>query len=419
MSLSAETAHHRHAKRRTVDNMGLDTVRLRSPAITHRVFDHVEQMGERVQRVKVCDPDDLLWSVTRTDLRGSFDSRIMVKPLKTEFVNDAKGRLTEQPCAPYLMVECSIPKAFTGQNVYGCFEDFQGACRQLINLLTRLLGVALPDSDLWRVERVDWAENFALSYDAIGEFFQGIHSVSFPRRKVHKHGRESIFIPGSTTTVKLYHKGPEFGVHDHFRLKRAYRNLFTEMRAHKDDPSWPARRAERVVQALQRLANSRLRVEVEVKGDKLSDHFGVKPMVRDVPLSFFHEVWDKELRKLMREGERDTRTVRESLAVKTRLHAHYAGPLAVRLYAFWVDMAKNGEDEARSTLSRPTFYRYRKQLQDAGVSWLTSDVSNVERDGRHLPLDFSPVRSDPRRCVGHVRDRAVSLWNYGLTQLAA
>jgi len=399
--------------------MGLDTVRLKSPTVTRKVFDHIELLGERVQRVKVIDPVEPLWSVTRTDLRGSFDSKIMVKPLMTEFVTDAKGRLVEQHCPPYLMVECSIPKAFTGQNAYGTWEDLPAACAQLLDLIERLVGVRLPDSNLWRVERVDWAENFRLSFDAIGEFFQGMHSVSFPRRKVHKHGRESIFIPGTTTTIKLYHKGPEFGVHDHHRLKRAYRNLFTECNPNRRDTAWPALRAQQVVEGLQRLANNRLRVEVEIKGEKLAHHFGVKPLVGDVTTAFLREVWDKEIRRLMREGERDSNTIRESNGVKDRLHNRYPGTLASRLYAFWVDMAKNGEDEARRGYSKPTFYRYRKALQQAGVSWHTSDVSNIERDARYLPLDFSPVRSDPRRCVGLVRHRVVSLWGYGINKLAA
>lgn len=399
--------------------MGLDTVRLRSPTVSRQVFDHVELLGERVQRVKVIDPIDPLWSVTRTDLRGSFDSKIMVKPLDTEFVTDAKGRLTEQPCMPYLMVECSIPKVFTGQNVYGAFEDFPAACTQLIDLLQRLLGIPLPEAGRWRVERVDWAENFRLPFDAIGEFFQGMHAAGFPRRKVHKHGRESIFIPGTTTTIKLYHKGPEFAVHDRHRLKRAYANMFSETHRDPKDPAYAGRRSTAIVEALQRLANSRLRVEVEVKGEKLAHHFGVKPMVMDVSADFLREVWDREIGRLMREGERDSNTIRESFAVKDRLHRDYAGTLASRLYAFWVDMAKNGEDEARRGYSRPTFYRYRKLLQEAGVSWHTSDVANVLRDGRQLPTDFSPVRTDPRRCAGPVRPRVVSLWGYGITKLAA
>jgi hypothetical protein len=72
---------------------------------------------------------------------------------------------------------------------------------------------------MWIVRRVDWAENYALPFTAIQEFFEGIYTIQFPRRKGIKYGDHAVYFPGSTTTVKIYHKGLEFAKHDSKRMK--------------------------------------------------------------------------------------------------------------------------------------------------------------------------------------------------------
>lgn len=398
--------------------MGLDTVRLKTPSMPRSIVDKIKAQGESYCRLRN-DTGELVWEVTRTNLLGSFDSRIMVKPMYEDCTRSKSGKPEWHPSPPYLVIECSIAKAFHGHNVYGAIEDLQEAAERLRNLLQGLLGIPLPHTRGWTVQRVDWAENFQLPYQAVQEFFEGIYHVAFPRRKMQKYSNEAVFIPGTTTTIKLYHKGPEFEKHDRKRLYVVLRGLHQQNRPKGAPPDWAHGQASRKVAALQRLANNRLRAEVEIHAEKLDYDFGHKPKVHEVSKEYLQEVFDKEIARLLREGREGVQTVRTSLAVRDRLDARYSLELAGLLHGFWLNLATHGEEDTRKRHPRATFYRRRKQLVDAGVSWLATDMQLIERQGQMLPLDFSPVRANPRRCQSPVRERPAFSYERGLLQLAA
>jgi hypothetical protein len=60
-----------------------------------------------------------------------------------------------------------------------------------------------------------------------------------------------------------------------------------------------------------------------------------------------------------------------------------------------MQLSAMGELEMRNSQSRPTFYRHRKMLVDAGISWHSSDIQQVTPV---FPIDFIPISSDTR-CV--------------------
>jgi II/X family phage/plasmid replication protein len=382
------------------------------------IVDKIKAKGES-HRVVVNETNETRWEITRTNLMGSHDSRIMVRPMYTEFVcTSGKGAPKEEPCPPYLLVECSIPKALYGQNIYGSIEDLQSSCIALQALLEKLLSIELPTMADWRVQRADWAENFNLSYDAIQEYFEGIPHMAFPRRKMHKYGNEAIYIPGTTTTIKFYHKGPEFQKNESNRLFHILRAGFASWST-IDHPDWAELHAKRMVRALQRLANKRLRVEVEIHAEKLDYDFGQKPKVSEVHATYFHELFDKEIHRLLREGKDAMDTVRTARAVHDRLKAFYAPNLADILHGFWSVLSAHGEEYSKANCNRATFYRRRRQLEKAGVSWHGTDVQLIERQGSLLPFDFSPVRANARLCKSPVRERHAFNYERELLKLAA
>ncbi len=398
--------------------MGLDTVRLKTPYMARSIVDKIKAQGESYCRV--CnETGERIWEITRTNLRASHDARIMVKPMYEDCTKSRSGKPEWHPSEPYLIVECSVAKAFHGHNVYGVIDDLQTASEHLRDLLQQLLGTALPHTRNWTVQRVDWAENFQLPYLAVQEYFEGIYHVAFPRRKMQKYSNESIFVPGTTTTIKIYHKGPEFQKNDRKRLAFVLRSQFQQNRPPKAPPEWAYQQASRQVAALQRLANNRLRAEVEIHAEKLDYDFDKKPKVHEVTTEYLQAVFDKEMRRLLREGQEGVRIVRTSLAVRDRLEARYSQELAGLLHGFWLGLATHGEDDMKHRQTRATFYRRRKQLVDAGVSWLATDQQLIERQGQMLPTDFSPVRANPRRCESLVRERPAFNYERGLLQLAA
>jgi II/X family phage/plasmid replication protein len=399
--------------------MGLDTVRLKTPSMSKQDVDRVNEQGISFQRVRMATGEFTKEPFTVTDLQGSFDARIMVKPMYHDWEKSKSGKLELHPSRPYLIIECSIPKAFHGQNIYGAIEDFQDACARLQGLIERLTGVTLPPVAKWVVQRIDWAENFALPYQAVQEFFEGVYHIGFPRRKMQKHGNQSIFTPGSTTTVKLYHKGPEFEKHDRKHLYMVYRAAYQACRTKREKPNWAHEQASRKVNALQRLANMRLRAEVEIHAEKFNYDFGHMPKVSEITTEYLQAVFDKEMARLLREGAASIGKVRTSLAVRDRLESRYTPELAGLLHGFWFGLATHGEEDMKARSPRATFYRRRKQLVDSGVSWIGTDQQLIERQGQMLPVDFSPVRADPRRCKSLVRERPAFNFERGLPQLAA
>ena len=366
----------------------LDTVKLRSPFLTVEAAAQIEVGLTRLMKWRP-DTGELLMDLTSDSLLGSWDSRIQVRLLREEFrqvghVTDVRRLSTFKravgfelvPCEPYLIVEGSVHKALLGHNVFGGPVDFVGPCRWFVEQVARRLGVPLPDGAVWLAERVDWAECYELPYDACQELISCLGLAKFPRRKVSSYGDgETVFAPGTTTAVKLYHKGPEFAVHDSKRLR-----LFLEPDA---------------LEAMQRRANRTLRAEVGIKSKKLMEITGCKPLVSEISPEWLRGVHDREVGRLLKEGSSEMEQVRTAREVNRRLEESY--PTASgQLFGLWVKLATLGEREVRQGMARSTFFDQKAKLLKAGCSWAGTDVQL-----RHtaIPVDFSVSRRDPRRLV--------------------
>jgi hypothetical protein len=109
------------------------------------------------------------------------------------------------------------------------------------------------------------------------------------------------------------------------------------------------------------------------------------------------EVFDTEVRKLVREGMVDMKVVRDAHNVKSRLECVYSERQAWALFATWVQLAALGERSVKESMRRrrSSFYDHRTKLLKAGVAWTGSDVV-VGPSRVRVPADFVPVTSDPR-----------------------
>ncbi|MDQ2830919.1 MAG: phage/plasmid replication protein, II/X family [Chloroflexota bacterium] len=369
----------------------LDTVKIQSPHVSERVARAVESLLQ--QRVCFDVPSDdgerpVRYEFTSGPLQGSWDTRIRVNVERQKWVipaNDAgelarfQGaslitRPVQVKCAPYLQVEGSIHKALLGHNVYGGPSDLLAPVRWLVDFIADHAGVALADGGQWKARRIDWAHVYDLgSFEAVQEFVSYFDHAEFPRRQVGRYGHESLMVAGDTTTVKLYHKGPEFQAHDRARVARF------------DDAT-----------GLHLRANMLLRCEVEVRAPVLDDtgHFP-SPAVADLNVGEIERIHSRDMGRLLRQGAAEMRTVRTAKAVKQRLQSQYTPAMARALYGTWLELSAMGEDTVKAGLSRPTFYRHRKQLVDAGCSWHDSNVKLDDRV-RLVPAGFVPLPHDER-----------------------
>jgi II/X family phage/plasmid replication protein len=410
----------------------IDTIRLRSPALSEAVAAHIEaQMLHRLAYRDGAEAPE--YHITSDELAGSFDNRIMVRLMREELREAPAVRASAEldavpvvdprlllhpdaavvaerarvkalrqkrqqkaaknrpvfhmmPCEPYLLLEGSVHKALIGHNITGGPANFQPAARWFVNHVAGILGVDLPYGSAWYVERVDVTECYHLPYEAVQEFIGSLNRVEYPRRKRRSYGVEALQFGGTTTGFNLYHKGPEFAVHDAKRLRLRLR---------------PSELFE-----LQNLANGIMRMEVSIKSKKLKADVKSKVIkaledkarVVEVTDAYLQRVHDSEVARVIREGLKDVKTVRNEREVSARLFETYADrpALAGSLYGLWVRLSSHGEQEVRKTMTRPTFYRQRRQLVEAGVSWAGTDI--VIRHSS-IPVDFSMRRADPRRDV--------------------
>lgn len=398
--------------------MAVDTVKLRSSEIDEGTASMLERQCVLKQGMLI-ETGEILYEITSGNLEGSWDSRISFKVNREDWVT-VGGRLDLVPCKPFVTVECSLHKFFYGQNVYGNPVGFQGLCRMFINLLGELLhdGEGLDEAnpafhlfasaDQWQVRRVDWAEMFRLSQGAQAEFFRALKNCKFPRRALKEAKYDTaVHFPGKFTTLRIYGKGREFKEHEWSRLRRALTQyLMRQVGEARHDKSmkvvWDYTAhtyIEKKLSALQRLANNRLRAEVQINADKLHhDWEGRYPLVSEVTDEYLIQVFEKDMFKLLKEGRSEMETVRTYDLVKARLNDLYGKRSANNLLAFWMQMAARGEEAIRPEYSKSQFYDNRKKLVDAGISWNSSDVFIVPGDTA-LPRDFKPLPADPRRCV--------------------
>lgn len=394
--------------------MAYDTIKIKSPSMSREFIRAVEQKCILRSGVDMAS-GEMLYELHTGSLLGSWDARISVVPKYDDWVADKNGTPRLHACEPYILVEASVHKVMLGHNVYGGPKVFIKACRYLVRLLEKLLDVDLPLADTWTVHRVDVAHVYNLSKPACRQFFDTMQLVNFPRRKKNAGKYDmAVHFPGKTTTVKFYHKGSEFKVHEPARLRSFFVQLFRHM--YGDDPK-NFDRVERKIAAFQRLADKRLRVEVQINSDKFLYDFDRHPRVDEVLDTYLEGMHDKEIERILREGKQGMNTVRTTDAVCNRLQNEYGRIAGNRLYGFWQSMCTSGDEKTKDRYSKPTFYRNRKLLEDVGVSWIGSDIVLVANDS--LIHDFTPMRVDRRFCFSPARNRPEYNVSRELMRLAA
>lgn len=360
--------------------LAIDTVRLESPFITDELAIYIENQSIRRQGLDL-KSGELLYQIVTSDLRGSFDSRIMIQVKRDKLgYNTELKRTMKLNTDPYLVVEASVHKAILGHNVFGGPVSFRRSVMFLIGLIEELLELekcTLPFFDNWIVRRVDVAEVYKMdSFEVCQEWFRGLNSCEYPRRSVDRYGLSGLYATGSTTALKFYHKGPEFWKHDRKRLL-----LYME----KDK-----------VDELQLMANNIIRVETEIKSRKLKLDYGLQPLVKDVTDEYLNRVHDREVERLLRDGKKQMTVVRNARGVQKRLYEVYGSRKAKILFGTWMELSAFGRKAVKESMGKSSFYNHVKWLEEAGVDYKLTDVQLKEQHSI-VPEDFSPVRTDIRR----------------------
>lgn len=359
--------------------MAVDTIKLKA-YITPELASEIQNSCVRRMAID-CSTGDLQYMITTGQLEGTYDSRISIR--------------LDRDIECFITVECSIHKIILGHNVYGGSEDLQAMVSYLHGKLQELLSVDFPYMPSeWMLMRIDLAEIYDLnSFEAVQDWIKGLNSCQFPRRVVQRYGSHGIAAYGRVTGLKIYHKGPDFWAHDRKRLK---------------DCNFD-------VDELQERANKILRVEVEIKGRKLKDMNGQRyPLIGQVSMEELAGVYDREVKRFLKEGESDMNLVRNTVDVRTRLFQLHSESLASSLLATWYQLTTVGEETVKEKMKKSKYYNHIKYLKQAGVSWHGTDIVMLE--DTLVPKDFSPVRTDIRRVSGEASELQEKLRPYRIAE---
>ena len=365
-----------------------DTVVIKSPEIDPETVEKVLHFCRMYEGVDIFT-GELLYRFTSGELEGSYDYRIRLKVDNTEWIKEDSPVPQRVETYWHIVVECSLHKLLMNHNCYGGPSDIQRSIAYLVRFLEDVMYVKLPEYKEWEVKRLDVAKIYYFKDKNICKKIVGNLRNSYYTRRKSIIYDTSVMFSGSTTTVKIYWKGPEFEKHDYKRIKK-YILREVDLSWNKDNCDLLQHKLALLQKHFDKVLEKAYRIiryECEIKPRKLKEAFeNDTVLVKDLDDEKLHNIAEKELYKLMKEDD-NMDIVRRSDLVLERLHQLYTNSQANALYATWTKLVQFGESQAKETISRATFYRHKKLLIEAGVSWLCS-VVNLKQFSV-VPEDFS------------------------------
>lgn len=353
----------------------IDTIKICSPFISEEIASKIESLS-LVKFAMDFETGVELYRFTNKELKGSYDHRISIQIKRERFEKDLRTMKSyKTQCNPYLVIEGSIHKFILGHNVLGGSDDIVTQVKYLLKYIEKEFEVVLPNYSLWELHKIDYSEVFYLEEAQIIELLRILKLSVYPRRRQMNYGT-SVMYPGTSTTLKIYWKGPEFKKHDRIRLQKLS-NMNSK------------------IKRLQRVANKILRIECSIKKEKLKRDLGIIPLVGEVSLEYIKFVYNQNLRRVVKESEVNMEIVRTYREIEQRLSLHYTKRQTNTLLNFWCRLSAIGEEQIREEISKATFYRNTKLLKMVGIVWLKTDVQLIEN--QILPVGFSLLNMDYTR----------------------
>ena len=285
---------------------------------------------------------ELFYNITTDKLEGSYDNRLSVRVdsgVKYGFVN--KGYCIE--------IEGSLHKFVEGQNSFNGFYDIDYVCKTMIDIAVKHYSVVLPAYENWFLQRCYIALCFDLeNQDNVTNYINSLNTCKYPLRKPKFFYNESLYLSGSTTTLKIYNKLLEFKKHDMTKLVKNNFNVFEFVDKIKGF----------------------LRFECEIKKKALVKIYKDKNIkFVNVKYEDLKKIWSDEFMKVIKMIKNDLEIVRGRDAVFERLNKLYKPCKASRLYSFYCSLILEGQDVVFKKYSNSSYYRNIADLKYAKVEF--------------------------------------------------
>ena len=286
---------------------------------------------------------EIFYEIINDHLEGSYDSRLSVRV-------GCGAKYHFATLGYYIEIEGSFHKITNGYNSHNGYYCLDFVSKSLIQMVELSYDIELPIFEKWYLQRCDIAICYNIeNQDNVKSYINSLSRCNYPRRKPKFYYDESIYLSGTTTTLKIYNKYLEFMKHD---LKKFINTEF-ELEKYKKD------------------IFGFIRFECEIKKKKLQQVFNSESHIKIIDISYeeLREVWSDEFMKVIKIINNDLKIVRGREEVRERLHELYKRSKACRLYNFYCSIQLNGENVVKEITPEDTFYRNIKALKEAKVDF--------------------------------------------------
>lgn len=289
---------------------------------------------------------ELIYEITNDHLQGSYDSRLSVK-------TDSGIKYSFSEKGYYIEIEGSYHKIIMGYNSHNGYYDIRFVVENLIRIVEMDFNLKLPNLENWYLQRCD----IAICYDLetqknVKSYINSLSRCSYPRRNAKFFYDESVYLSGTTTTLKIYNKLLEFKKHDIKKFVNTKFNLIDYIKQ----------------------INGYVRFECEIKKKMLKKMYNEEKHIKiiDVKYEELKKVWGDEFMKVLQFIKNELNIVRGREAVYKRLNEIYKSSKANQLYNFYCAIQLNGLKDIKNNMSSSTYYRNIKDLKSAKIDFSQS-----------------------------------------------
>lgn len=295
---------------------------------------------------------EIFYEIVNDHLEGSYSSSLSVRVGKGE-----KYKFVGQY---YIEIEGSYHKLLNGYNSHNGYYNLVNICTNLIHIVNNYYDIVLPEISHWFLQRID----IAICYDLqdnenVQKYINNLSMCQYPRRNIKTYQDESIYLTGSTTTLKIYNKLLEFKKHDMKKLKSTNFDIFTYLKE----------------------INGFIRFECEIKKKKLVDMYNAKFIrVRNIRYEELKNVWSDEFMKLLKLFENDMNIISDKKEIEKRLYTLHTQQKASILYNFYTAIMVDGLREVKKRTKKSTYYRNIAELKKANIDFSQTYKIDLEKN---------------------------------------
>lgn len=341
----------------------IDTIKIYTE-IDKKIYDEIKSKSIVKSSVNN-NTKTVLYEITNDHLEGSFDSRLSVRVdcgSKYSFTN--KGY--------YIEIEGSYHKIILGYNSHNGYDDLQFIADNLIRIVEMDFNIELPILENWYLQRCDIAICFDLEkQENVKSYINSLSRCSYPRRNAKFFYDESLYLSGTTTTLKIYNKLLEFKKHD---LKKFINTNFDLINYLKQINGYIRFECEIKKKMLKKLCNNEKNIKVNM-----------------INYDILKNVWSEEFMKVLQFIKSDLEIVRGREAVYKRLNEIYKNARANQLYYFYCSIQLNGLKDIKNRTSSSTYYRNISDLKKAKIDFSQSYKIEENKIFYFNPFEYKEV----------------------------